>query len=475
MGREMMGCEKNVAAEEAGFEEFDEWFIRRKIEELLRKALFPSDGYRGLEATRNEVARELAEIRGNYARYGEAYVEYVGRLGEGEEKAIKEAEKAMREALEHVDELEIRRTGRAHWKAKLPGRSWRLYVHLKPSGYWEVEIRLHLRVVKLRLPDTLRLPPELLRAAQEGWIMGDASYRADREEVTMTTAQTWQVASFPGFWPGKEVAVYVDRIEIHETRVSVKWYVVVKGVRDAPRWWSLSKKEKQGIILAEIEAANRGEIDIFRALKLALLYVTDGMYPGSSNTARHVLDFAVGQNSRRVRTEGAVKVARLLYEKVPQLLAYMVASGCQKAEFLASLASVKPRHYAPRYLEVAGVKMTLLLVGASRALAAVVYVTEDNEETLRGFPERARREGLEVRKVKVSKGRWGYRAGQKELLRYADKRPIVYDTLIAFVEERLGAMPLNHPARPSVERLLERLKKARERALRKLGDQDAKE
>ncbi|ABL77971.1 hypothetical protein [Thermofilum pendens] len=454
-----------------GFEEFDEWFIRRKIEELLRRALFPPSGYRGLKATHEEVAQELAEIRGNYAQYGEAYVEYVGRLGEGEEKAFREAEKAMREALKRVDELKIKRTGKTRWKAKLPGEKWRIYVSRKPNGYWSVEVVLLLKIARLRLPDVLELSPELLVAAQTGWILGDASYIADHGRVDMATAQSWQVASFPGFWPGKEVTVYVRSIVINETRVSMVWFIYVHGVRDAPREWALRKEEKQGIILAEIEAANEGKVDIVRALKLALLYVTDGEYPGSSNTGKHLLQFAVGQRSRQVRTEGAVRVARLLYEKVPQLLEYMAASGCQKAEFLASLASVKPRHYAPRYLEVCGVKMNLRLAGPKnrRYLMAQVYITRNNEEMLRDFPERARREGLEVRRVKVSKRYWGYRAGEKSLMKYADRYPRVYDTLIAFVQEELEAMPLDHPARPSVERLLERLRKARERALKKLG------
>ncbi|ABL77957.1 hypothetical protein [Thermofilum pendens] len=458
-----------------GVEEFDEWFIRRKIEELLRKALFPPSGYRGLKATHSKVARELAEIKANYVQYGEAYVEHVDRLREGEEKAYREAEKAMQEALEHADELEIKRTGKTTWKAKLPGRRWRLYVCRTPTGHWQVEVALLFKVAELRLSDTLRLPPELLRAAQDGWILGDASYIANKKEVKMGTAQTWQVASFPGFWPGKEVVIYVRSVVIHESHVSIMWQVRVHGVRDVPRWWRLRKEEKRRMAVAEIEEANKGNIDERRAVRIATYYAADGKYPGS-NSALHYLDFAVGRRSRRVRTEQSVRVARLLYEKVPQLLAFMVASGCKKAEFLASLASVKPRHYAPRYLEVCGVKMNLRLAGPKnrRYLMAQVYITRNNEEMLRDFPERARREGLEVRRVKVSKRYWGYRAGEKSLMKYADRYPHVYDTLIEFVQEELQATPPDHPARRSIERLLERLRKAKEEALKKLGHQDAK-
>ncbi|ABL77965.1 hypothetical protein [Thermofilum pendens] len=468
MGREMMGY-GTVAG---GVEEFDEEFVRGKLKELLEKALFPRGNYRGLKATHEQVARELAEIKANYAQYGEAYVEYVGRLGEGEEKAFREAEKAMREALKRVDELKIKRTGKTRWKAKLSGAKWRLYVHLKQSGYWSVEVRLYIRVAKLRLPDTLRIPPELLRVAQEGWVLGDASYDADRGEVKMSTSQSWQVASFPGFWPEKDVTICVKSVVINETRVSVTWYVVVKGVRDAPRLWSLPKVVKQRIILKEIGGANEGKVDIVRALKLALLYAADGEYPGP-NSAKHVLEFAVGRRSRQVRTGGSVRIARLLYKEVPQLLAYMVASGCKKAEFLASLAFVEPRPYrlSLRYLEVAGVRMNLQLVGNKNyyTLAARVYITEDNEEMLRDFPERARKEGLVVKKMKIAKKYYCYYAGMRELTGYCDKHPEAYNTLIDFVQEELETMPLDHPARRSVERLLERLRKARERALKKLG------
>ncbi|MHB9302937.1 hypothetical protein [Thermofilum pendens] len=54
----MTGNERAVAGEAGA--EFDEEFIREKIRELLRKALFPRDGYRGFEATHEEVTRELA-------------------------------------------------------------------------------------------------------------------------------------------------------------------------------------------------------------------------------------------------------------------------------------------------------------------------------------------------------------------------------------------------------------------------------
>ncbi|ABL77890.1 hypothetical protein [Thermofilum pendens] len=452
-----------------GVEEFDEGFIREKLKELLRKAIFHRFNYSGLEATCTRVMWELINLKAEYQRYGEVYVELTNKAEVGVEKACRIAKRVFREALEHFEELKVRRTGKATWKVKIPGEKCRIYVYRKPAGHWAVEIRLYIRVTKFIVPDTLRLPPELLVDAQTGWLYGDASYIASRKDVRMGTSQAWQVTSFPGFWPGKEVEVYIRSVVIHETHVSVVWTVRVKGVRNAPKEWRLRKEEKQSVILSEIKAANEGEIDIFRAVRIATYYAADGKYPGP-NTAKRLLEFGVGNEPYWIRVEGAVRIAKLLHEEVPQLLAFMCSAGCKKARYLARLALVEPkRNLSPRYLEVAGVRMNLQLVGTKnyRTLIARVFITNNNEELLRGFPERAREEGLIVKKMKIDKKYYGYYAGLRELMSYADKHLEAYDILIDFVKGELEEMPLDHPARQSVERLLERLKKARERALRK--------
>ncbi|MHB9302936.1 hypothetical protein [Thermofilum pendens] len=355
-----------------------------------------------------------------------------------------------KEALEHFEELKIRRTGRTAWKVKIPGTKWRIYMHLKPGGYWSVEIRLYLKVAKLRLPDVLELS-ELLVAAQTGWIYGDATYRADKKEVEMTTTQVWQAVSFPGFWPEKEVTVYIESVTVHETHVSIMWAVRVKGVRNAPRWWSLPKKEKQGIILAEIEEANEGKVDIVRAVKLALLYASDGKYPGS-NTAKRVLEFAVGSKSYRVRTEQSLRLARLLLERTPQLLAFLRVSGCKKAEFLTRLAlSRAPRAYQRLglYAPVAGAMLNLPLVTVGDEYA-YIYARIPVDNAPQGWYERAVEEGWTVNVVRSGETPY-YEIPQDSLFEHASEDPELWEALYAFAKAKAEVKPA---AKKLVEELL---------------------
>ncbi|ABL78618.1 hypothetical protein [Thermofilum pendens] len=449
-----------VAAGEAGAE-FDEEFVRGKLRELLRKALFHRYNYRGLEATHNKVMWELINIKANYARYGEAYVELVNKFEVGKEKAFRIARKVAKEALERIDELEIKRTGKTTWQVKLPGERWRVYIYLKPSGKWCVEIRLYIKVAKLRLPDILKLPPEWLRIAQEGWVFGDATYRARYREIAMTTSQAWQVASFPGFWPGKEVEVHIKSIAIHEKRhVSIMWTVKVKGVCNVPRVWSFPKVVKQRIIVDEIEKANEGEIDEQRALKLALLYAADGEYPGS-NSARRVLEFAVGRRSRWIRTEQSVRLAKLLLEKAPQVVAFLCASGCRKAQYLARLALVesrKPRAARQQhgfYAPIAGAMLNLVIVTTGDEYA-YIYARMPVSNAPQGWYERAVEEGWTVNVVRNA-GTLYYEVPQDSLFEHASEDPELWEALYSFALAKAQAKPA---AKKLVEKLL-RIKPAR--------------
>ncbi|ABL77868.1 hypothetical protein [Thermofilum pendens] len=438
----------------AEVEEFDEEFVREKLRELLGKALLHRYDFRGLEATRDKVMWELINVKANYQRYGEVYVELTNKAEVGVEKACRVSKKVIEEALEHFEELKIWRTGRTQWKVKLPGKKWRLYIHRTPAGYWVVEVVLLLKIAKLRLPDVLRLPPELLVAAQEGWVLGDASYIADCEEAIMGTSQTWQAVSFPGFWPGKEVVLYVRGIAINEKRhVSIMWQVRVKGVRNAPKVWALKKEEKRKIAIAEIEEANKGNIDEQRALRIALYYAADGKY--SQNSTARVLLFAVGKEQNWVRTEGSVRIARLLYEKAPQLLEYMAASGCKKAMFLARLALIGPRKLCMSYQRlglyapVAGALLNLVMVAVGDEYA-YIYARIPVSNAPPGWYERAVKEGWTVNVVRSGETPY-YEIPQDSLFERAAEDSELWEALYAFAKAKAEVKPA---AKKLVEELL---------------------